>query len=494
MKIPHLRFGLWIPVTALCALILGCAHTQSQSDTIVATWRDGSLTPNDLSQWQLFQPQANDQTLDEQCTDMAMVLFLANEAERDGVEPEESAIIEDGANRILANRLRRQISSEVEISSEMIEAAYSEHPKAFHTPPKVRLRNLFLHFPPKAPEADKNVVRSHMAGLRQRILNGEDFASLAEKESHSQTRFRQGLMGNVSEGVLPPNIDAVVMRMQPGETSHALETPEGLTLFHCDAVIDPRTPNPDEVRERLATNLRRIEDKRRWRDLKTQLADDAEISDSKFVPFAAEEARRRGLDIDPTVVTKTRWMTRQRLATLALKRRVERAFEPPPETEIRSFFESDRSAFTVPETFDLSVIRLDASEQPQEAARLAFALSYKLRHGVVDFAEIARSQSDDPSAPQGGRLEPMTRRQLAGRGPEFMKTATGLEIGNISREFSDNASWWILRLEGRHPRRLMTFDEAATQARSALAHRQVAALQESIETEIRAELDIEVFQ
>lgn len=494
MNTPKIHIGTWIIVLVFSGLATGCAHTRSRSDTSVATWRGGSLTTDDLAQWHSFQPQAVEQALEEQCGDMAMLLYLSAETERDGADSETSAAIEAGVNRLLAQRLRSQVSSEVNVPSETIEDAYREHPKAFHTPRKVRLRNLFLHFPPEASEADKDVVRSRMSELRQRILAGEDFASLAVQESQSQTRFRQGLMGNVSEGMLPPRIDAIVMRLQPGETSQALESAEGQTLFHCDAVIEPRTPTPDEVRERLATNLRRIEDKRRWAAQKHQLAEDAEVSDSAFVPFAAAEAQRRGLDTDPEVVAKIRWMKRKQLATEALRRRVERSFEPPSDAEVQEFFESNQSDFMSPETFEISVIRLDTDESPHNAAHQAFELSYSLRYGATEFSNQARASSDDPSASNGGRLEKMTRRQLAGRGPEFMKTATGLQVNGISREFSDNGSWWIVRLDDRHPARLKTFDEASSQARRVLTQDRVEALQEAIETEIRANLEVTVLQ
>lgn len=489
-----IRFGPWIPMIVFSSLLAACAHTPTPPTDALATWNGGTLTTADLAQWQTFQPGAADQALEEQCTDMAMLLFLAAETDRDGVDPETAAAIENATDRLLARRLRAQLASEIQISPEEIGTAFRDHPKAFQTPRKVRLRNLFLHFPPEASEAEKNVVRSQMSDFRQRIFDGEDFAPLAEQESHSQTRFRRGLMGNVSEGMLPQKIDSIVMGLQPGQTSQILESPEGLTLFHCDAVIEARSPTPEDVRERLATNLRRIEDKRRWAELKRQLADDAEISDSAFAPFAAVEARHRGLEIDPGVVAKIRWMTRQRLATEALRRRVERSFEPPSDAEVRAYFESNRSDFISPETFEISVIRLDGEKNSDTRARQAFELSYSLRHGATDFSDRARASSDDPSTSNGGRLEPMTRRQLAGRGPEFMKTTTGLRIGEISREFFNNGSWWIVRLDDRQPSRLMTYNEATSRARSLLTQNRVEAVQEVMETEIRRGLDLEVLQ
>ncbi|MEN8165764.1 MAG: hypothetical protein ABFS37_16665, partial [Acidobacteriota bacterium] len=103
-------FSPRITLVVLTVLIAGCAHTTTPPADIVATWSGGALSADDLAQWRLFQPATNDQGLEETCTDMAMVLFLAAETEVDGVDTSTTTAIEETADHLLARRLRASMA------------------------------------------------------------------------------------------------------------------------------------------------------------------------------------------------------------------------------------------------------------------------------------------------------------------------------------------------------------------------------------------------
>ncbi len=470
---------------------ISCSHARIDQTTFIASWSGGTVSSDEYQSWLGFRHTTPDEAETiATCEDLLLVKVLAAETEDLGVDNATAQQIEDAIDALLIKRLRRHMGSQITIPDEEIEAASLKFPKAFQKPQKLRLRNLFLSYPPGASEAEKEAVQNHMTELRRRLEEGMDFGVLAEQESHSQTRFNKGLMGNVTPGQLPEPINTIAMSLTAGEVSTVIESPDGLTILKCDRIIEARVPSPDEIRDGLTKNLRRIEEKRRWKALTLELGG-GNASGPAFKKAAAEQARDLGLDRNPETVAAIKWTRRQYLATEALRRRVEATMTMPTETDVRQYFDSNRGSFTKPEVFELSVIRLDHSDTDRSAVhRKAAELSHNLRNDRRDFAEAARTSSDDASASMGGRLASMTRRQMAGRGPEFMKTVMGLRAGEISREFTANGSQWIVRLDDRQPARGATFEEASDQAREKLGQDRVAALQETIENDIRASLDV----
>lgn len=475
--------------------LISCSHSRIDETTVIATWSGGTVSSDQYQSWLGFRHTTPDEAETKAtCEDLLLVKVLAAEIEAFGVDNTTAQRIEDATDAILVKQLRRNMGSEITIPDEEIEAAYRKFPDAFHKPQRLRLRNLFLSYPPGASEAEMVAVQNHMTELRRRLEEGMDFGMLAEQESHSQTRFRQGLMGNVAPGQLPAPIDAVAMRLAPGEVSQVIESPDGLTILKCDSIIEARLPSPDEIRDGLAKNLRRIEEKRRWEALTLELGN-GDASGPTFKKAAAQRARALGLDSNPETVAAIIWTRRQYLATEAIRRRVETTMTIPTQTEVHRYFDVNRGLFTRPETFELSVIRLDHSDSDRSAVhRKAAELSHDLRNGRRDFAEAARINSDDASAPAGGRLASMTRRQMAGRGPEFMKTVSELDKGHISREFAANGSEWIVRLDARRPQQPLEFEQAADQARNRLTKKRVAQVQHAMDADIRTTLDVVILQ
>jgi parvulin-like peptidyl-prolyl isomerase len=96
-----------------------------------------------------------------------------------------------------------------------------------------------------------------------------------------------------------------------------------------------------------------------------------------------------------------------------------RAVSPPSEQQLRAFFAANTDKFTEPAQDHLSLILLKVPPHEQQATweaalRRAAALVAELRAGV-DFASLARANSDDESASRGGDPEGIRRRPGACR-------------------------------------------------------------------------------
>ncbi|MEO8274959.1 MAG: peptidylprolyl isomerase [Thermoanaerobaculia bacterium] len=335
---------------------------------------------------------------------------------------------------------------------------------------QLHLRNIFLRVAREASPAEREPVRRELESLRQAIVDGADFAALARERSNSETAKFGGALKPFRRGELPPQVEAVVWKLAPGEVSGVLETPVGFHLFR----LDSRDTSPglseaeaaDWAKLRLTSAARTAAREREWNRLLaaaqahfdlTPLAvkpldatatvfdlgkDPLTVADVLSLRSRASFAESHNADIenlarDEALDRLLRWAAehesaarspefKRRLAAVrdevlvaaAAESRVAAWAGRVPEVDLHRFFDADPSRFFQPEQFRLSVIavRFPESEGARAAAE-AFdrldSVARKLRSGSPEFADAAREISDDPSASSGGDLGWVEARDLA---------------------------------------------------------------------------------
>ena len=83
----------------------------------------------------------------------------------------------------------------------------------------------------------------------------------------------------------------------------------------------------------------------------------------------------------------------------------------------------------------------------------------ELKKGA-DFAELAKKESKDPGASDGGDLGFFTKEQMV---PEFSKVAFALEPGKISDPVKTQFGWHIIKVEEKRARKAPDFDQVKPQ-------------------------------
>ena len=87
-------------------------------------------------------------------------------------------------------------------------------------------------------EAANLAVREKLLGLRERILNGEKFSTLARIYSEDPGSARRGgELGMASKSIFWPAFSDAAMALKPGTISQVVETPDG---FHLIEVIEKK--------------------------------------------------------------------------------------------------------------------------------------------------------------------------------------------------------------------------------------------------------------
>ena len=377
-----------------------------------------------------------------------------------------------------------------------------------------------------------------MEAVQARARAGEDFGSLAEAESHSQSRLNKGVVGNVRAGQLRPEIEEIAFALEPGEISEIIVEEAGLTLLYCEEILPAVERSDEELLEMARSRLQNQAQKRlrqelderliagaelrftwpeifenpaavvaEWVEGRVTVADLEALSDrpvasiprqgleAQVQGFVARrmarlEARRLGLVTEELAETR-RWTRRQLLAGRALNRRVQARFHPPAEEEIRQGYEAGREGFRRPEHLEIEALQLPLDAEDRRPSVQAAQLLYeRLSKGEVSFAEAARAESIHPSAAAAGRLGLLPLRWVNQRmGFQAGRAVDRLGDGEISRPVEEADSLWIFRVVRREPERAMTFEEARSQVEQRLGQARAEQLQKEITDELWRELE-----
>lgn len=136
----------------------------------------------------------------------------------------------------------RITSTATECTEEDLVKYFEEHPDRYVAPDQALVRHILMH-PASESEADQAVTRSTLMGLKQKILEGEDFAGLASVHSECPSGKQSGgSLGWIARGATLPEFDEVVFdELELGEISDAIKTKLG---FHLIELVEKEMGEP----------------------------------------------------------------------------------------------------------------------------------------------------------------------------------------------------------------------------------------------------------
>lgn len=518
----------------ILAAVFAAAARGGEAPEIVATWKGGSLARADYESWRTFH-ELDDGP--DAIREMVFVESMAAISRERGVEGEPRTRLEIEAMRqqVLMEALRSKVVAQVTVTDEEVEALRREDPDVLRRPRKVRLRNIY-----KRLGDDPAATRERMRQIQRHLSEGADFKELARRESESQTRFRDGLLGFFAPEELPPEVGAAVRELAPGELSGVIEHGAGLSIFLCEEVREARAPTPDEVRSKLRTVLFRQRQREHWAAFQERLFAEAEPRVRTSGPVALEmegyrlsaedlaelvdlrsagerqaadltdsqiedllrswavgvegvrRAVREELDRDPGVAAALHWRHLRILGRRELVRRVDERLREPDEKELRRRFEADPRRYREEPAYEVAVIHFGAADgqDPREQVRRAVDAARRLEAGELTFDEAARRYSVHRSAADGGLLGWQTSRQIAAWGPVAAKALRQLKPGERSGLMRLESGLWIFEIRGHRDERPMSFEEAKKKLRQDLRQQQIRELESVVRQEHLEEIDL----
>lgn len=156
--------------------------------------------------------------------------FLHEDPEFETVELDE--LVEQELEQELVMQLRDQvIDADPEVTDAQVRQRYEEEGAG----ERVRARHILLSFPDQADQAARDAVVEEAESLRERVLEGEDFAELAEEYSDDPGSAAEGGdLGFFERGQMVGPFEDAAFALQPGEVSEVVETNFGAHIIRVE--------------------------------------------------------------------------------------------------------------------------------------------------------------------------------------------------------------------------------------------------------------------
>jgi peptidyl-prolyl cis-trans isomerase C len=174
----------------------------------------------------------------------------------------------------------------VTVSDDESKAYYDANPDSFKRPEQVQASHILIKVDPQADESQKAEARRKLEDIRQKVLEGGDFAALATESSECPSSAAGGDLGYFRRGQMVKPFEDTAFALNPGETSDIVETRFG---YHLIRLTDrkPETLVPyEEVKDNIGLYLKQKKVQEAVRSYLGKLKEEAEVE--LFLPEAQE--------------------------------------------------------------------------------------------------------------------------------------------------------------------------------------------------------------
>ena len=132
--------------------------------------------------------------------------------------------------QILTQQVKGNIVQKITITPSEVKEYSNKLPKDSIPIIESEIRYEVISINPLVNAEEKAYAKSKIEGIRERIVKGEDFSTLAHIYSEDPgSAAKGGELGDFSRGVMYPEFEAAAFALQPGEISPIIETDAG---FH----------------------------------------------------------------------------------------------------------------------------------------------------------------------------------------------------------------------------------------------------------------------
>jgi peptidyl-prolyl cis-trans isomerase C len=127
--------------------------------------------------------------------------------------------------------VQEKVEKDIRVSSEESKKYYEDHRDTFTEPEQVRASHILAKVDSGADEKKKTEARMKIKKIRDRIKNGEDFATLAKALSEGPSSVNGGDLGFFARGQMVPPFEEAAFALQPDQLSDIVETRFGYHLI-----------------------------------------------------------------------------------------------------------------------------------------------------------------------------------------------------------------------------------------------------------------------
>lgn len=197
-----------------------------------------------------------DEDVEERLDELKEQFFEGNdeqyeaELEKQGLTDEQ--VREDVRSRLLSERIFEEVTKDVEVTDEEIQAYYDENQAQFETPASREVRHILVNQKARADD------------LYRQLRGGADFAALAKRFSQDPASKDDGGRFTAQQGATVPEFDETAFELETGELSRPVKTQFGWHIIEATSAVEPEASQElSTVESQISEQL--LEEKRNAR-------------------------------------------------------------------------------------------------------------------------------------------------------------------------------------------------------------------------------------
>ncbi len=344
--------------------------------------------------------------------------------------------------------LTRVGDDQIEITPREVSDYYRDNRESFFIPASATVVSASMT---KAPTpADTAAVLARVGELRQSILDGEDFAEVAIRESAGPSAAEGGDLGVVAKGAMVPSLDSVVFSARPGRVSEPIATSFGIHLLE---VTERWSQDSAQVRH-IVLDIARTDDSEY--ELFAMADSLEELAESMSL---AEAATVLGSQADTVDIIETRPFVP---GAGDVAQGGEWIFDPETSLGEASPVFDNRLAFYALELVSYDPARYQTEAEAESAIRGYISIDKRIEAAAEEareFADEVRTGSSLSEVAREFALEvrdagPFTRNEFVfglGRFNAAVGAAFGLEVGGVSDVVEANQNVFVIERTASQP-------------------------------------------
>lgn len=144
----------------------------------------------------------------------------------------------------------------VGVTDEEVAAFYAANPTMFERPEQVHARHILVKVDAEAKLEERTAARAKVAAARQRVLDGEDFATVAREVSECPSAPAGGDLGFFGRQQVDAAFADAVFALEPNDVSGIVETIYGYHVIRLEERRPATMQSLSQAREPLTRMLR----------------------------------------------------------------------------------------------------------------------------------------------------------------------------------------------------------------------------------------------
>jgi peptidyl-prolyl cis-trans isomerase SurA len=165
------------------------------------------------------------------------------------------------------------VRQKIVVSEEDIDKYINDHPDIFSSGERWRIRQIFFRNP--GTQGERQRLERIAEDIYKRLINGEDFASLAREFSQGAERETGGDLGYIDPDNLMPAVRDVALNLKTGEISRPFWSPAGLHIIKIEEIKKVR--EIEEIRNRVREILIKERFETKYQEWLSELKNNSDI-------------------------------------------------------------------------------------------------------------------------------------------------------------------------------------------------------------------------